>query len=209
MTRGKSTDATLSGLVVRTSTLSPKFKPATTGYTASVPSSKKSVKFRATAAYDAAKIKINGTTVKSGTLSAAIPLKTGKNVVNVVVTAQNGSTKTYKITITRTNSLAVPVAADFLAAAMIPPPRESMISRESTVSKVVQDGQKYLQLTIRRNPGTPKPVVEVSPNLMDWFSGDQYTTTLVDDGAILKVRDNTPLTPEAKRFIRTHAAAEK
>ncbi len=66
----------------------------------------------------------------------------------------------------------------------------------------MQDGKKYLQLTIRRNPGTPKPVVEVSPNLLDWFSGDKHTTTLVDDGQILKVRDNTPIRPEAKRFIR-------
>lgn len=202
VTRGNSTDATLSGLVVKSSTLGPKFKPATTGYTASVPISIKSVKITATASNRAAKVKINGTSVKSGTLSAAIPLKTGKNVVKVEVTAQNGSIKTYKITITRSNSRAVPVAPDFLAAAMIQPSGVSMISRESMVSKVVQDGQKYLQLTIRRNPGTPKPVVEVSPNLVDWFSGARHTTTLADDGEILSVRDNTPITPEAKRYIR-------
>lgn len=202
VTRGKSPDATLSGLVVQTSTLGPKFKPATTEYTASVPISTKSAKITATASDGAAKIKIDGTSVKSGTWSAAIPLKTGKNEVKIVVTAQDGSTKTYKITITRTNSLAVPLAPSSLAAAMIFPAGESIISRDYMVSQVVQDGQKYLQLTLRRNPGTPKPVVEVSPNLVDWFSGNKHTTTLVDDGELLRVRDNTPITLEAKRFMR-------
>jgi hypothetical protein len=167
-----------------------------------VPLSKKSVRIRATATHDAAKIKINGTKVKSGTLSGAIPLKKGTNVIKVVVTALDGSAKTYRITISRTRSLSAPVAPNSLAAAMNHP------ASESAISKVVLDGQKYLQLTIRRNPGTPKPVVEVSPNLVDWYSGDKHTTTLVDDGGILIVQDNRPITPHSKRYIRKRTVAE-
>jgi hypothetical protein len=44
--------------------------------------------------------------------------------------------------------------------------------------------------------------VEVSGNLTDWFSGSNHTTVLSDDAGILKVRDNTPVTSEAKRYIR-------
>ena len=208
VTRVKSSDAALSGLVVKAATLGPKFKPTITGYAASVPFSTESVRIAATASHGAARIKIEGTSVKSGTLSGAIPLKIGENEIKVVLIAESGSTKTYKITISRAKSLAAPFAPHSLAAAMIWPPRESMVSGRPVVSKMVQDGQKYLQLTIRRNLGTPKPVIEVSPNLMDWFSGDRHTTTLMDDEEILKVRDNTPITPGVKRFIRTQDVAE-
>ena len=203
VTRAKSPDATLSGLLVKNATLGPKFKSTTTGYATSVPISTKSVRIKATATSGTAKIKINGTNVKSETLSTAIPLKSGANRIKVVVTAQDGTTKTYKITVTR-GSQSAPARPNLLATTMARGPEESSVS---TVSKVIYDGRKYLQLTIRRNPGAPEPVVEVSPNLMDWFSGDNHTMTLVDDGRILKVRDNTPITPQAKRFIRTKRVA--
>ncbi len=207
VTRGNSPDATLSNLLIKTSTLAPKFKPATTGYTASVPTSTKSVKITATGSSSAARIKINRTRVDSGNLSAAVSLKVGKNLIRVEVTAQDGSAKIYLITITRAKPRAVSVPQDFLAVAMMRPRKESMVFRDYEVSKIVQGDQKYLKLTVRRSPGTPKPVVEVSPNLVDWFSGDDYTTRLIDDGAILKVRDNTPVTPDAKRFIRARSVA--
>lgn len=65
-------------------------------------------------------------------------------------------------------------------------------------------GRKYLILTV------VKPVlgdgltrtVEVSGNLVDWYSGANHTTVLEDSPAFLKVRDNTPVTGEAKRHIR-------
>lgn len=49
-----------------------------------------------------ATVKVNGVTVTSGTSSASIPLSIGANVINTVVTAQDGiTTKTYSITVTR------------------------------------------------------------------------------------------------------------
>jgi M6 family metalloprotease-like protein len=63
----------------------------------------------------------------------------------------------------------------------------------------VIDGKKYLALTLAK-PVTGK--VEVSPNLLDWFSGNDHTTVLLDNETTLKVRDNTPITPETKRYIR-------
>jgi hypothetical protein len=208
VTRKESSVATLATLVVNFATLVPKFGAMTTAYTSSVAASTASVRIKATASHSAAIIKINGTVVKSGVLSAAIPLIKGTTPIKVLVTAQNGSTKTYIISLARPLAAPVPeksldaARSPFLTAFLNPPPAEIM------VSKVVIGGQTYLQLTTRRTPGTPKPLVEVSPNLMDWFSGDHYTTTLIDDGRVLKVQDKTPITSEAKRFIRSRAVAE-
>ena len=47
-----------------------------------------------------------------------------------------------------------------------------------------------------------KCTVQVSPNLVDWFSGDKHTTVVTDNGGFLKVRDNTPFTVDGKRYIR-------
>ena len=86
-----------------------KVSPATTltgagglNYTTTVPNSESTVKITATAQSPTATIKINGVTVASGTPSAAIPLNVGDNVINTVVTAEDGvTTKTYSITFTR------------------------------------------------------------------------------------------------------------
>ncbi|MEI6675233.1 MAG: cadherin-like beta sandwich domain-containing protein, partial [Verrucomicrobiota bacterium] len=49
-----------------------------------------------------ATIKVNGTTVASGTASQSIPLVAGTNTITTVVTAQDGSTtSTYTVTVTR------------------------------------------------------------------------------------------------------------
>lgn len=65
------------------------------------------------------------------------------------------------------------------------------------------DGRKYLTLTVNKsNWGSPRPpVIEVSSNLLDWFSGDDHTEIVSDNNRMLKVRDKTPITPSEKRHI--------
>lgn len=65
----------------------------------------------------------------------------------------------------------------------------------------VIDGRKYLALTVTRSSAV-KPVIEVSSDLLTWFSGPSHTTVLIDNDRLLKVRDNTPLTADRKRHIR-------
>jgi hypothetical protein len=73
---------------------------------------------------------------------------------------------------------------------------------QGTTVEVI-DGQKYLALTVNKQAGNPVPgTVEVSPDLLDWFSGKKHTTILIDDATTLKVRDNTPVSLDAKRYIR-------
>jgi len=97
-----STNAALSGLALNNGTLSPAFSPAVYNYTASVVNKIASFKLTPTTADASATITVNGKAVVSGTASASLPLAVGPNVVNVIVTAQDGTTtKTYKLTITR------------------------------------------------------------------------------------------------------------
>lgn len=78
-------------------------------------------------------------------------------------------------------------------------------SRSSVTSTEVIDGRKYLALTVTKSAGTAQ-VVEVSSNLLDWYSGKNHTTVLVDDATTLKVRDNTPTTTGARRYIQLKSA---
>ena len=66
------------------------------------------------------------------------------------------------------------------------------------------NGSRYRTLTIPRFPGDTSPPsrVEVSANLIEWRSGRDHTTVLVDDKRMLKVRDNVPIALGKKRFIR-------
>ncbi|MEJ8303877.1 cadherin-like beta sandwich domain-containing protein [Saccharibacillus sacchari] len=96
-----STDATLSNLAVNQGTLSPTFAPGTTSYSVSVPNNATSINVTPTVNQANATVTVNGATTTSGS-AQTIPLAVGSNTIQVVVTAQDGSTtKTYTITVTR------------------------------------------------------------------------------------------------------------
>jgi len=99
-----SENSSLSHLLVGGGSLSPPFNPATTQYTANVSHGTLSTTIRPTAAHFLASVTVNGTAVASGSPSAAIPLAVGANEIAVTVTAQNGSTSTYTVLVTRAAS---------------------------------------------------------------------------------------------------------
>lgn len=105
ITRAPSPDATLSNIAISAGTLTPTFAPATTGYTASVGNAVTSVTLTPTVNEQNATVKVNGTTLASGSTSSAINLVVGPNVITTTVTAQDGtSTQTYTVTVTRAPS---------------------------------------------------------------------------------------------------------
>ncbi len=72
-----------------------------------------------------------------------------------------------------------------------------------TTSTELVDGKTYLSLTVDQSLfGGIVGTVEVSSDLLNWQSGVEHTTVLIDDSKTYKVRDNTPLTVDEKRFIR-------
>lgn len=66
------------------------------------------------------------------------------------------------------------------------------------------DGVKHLVLTVKKpaDGSLAKATVEVSSNLVDWYSGANHTTTLVDNATTLQVRDDTAVQDGKKRYIR-------
>ncbi len=89
-----SNDATLSDLTVSPGQLSPVFNPGTTSYTAEVANNVSSITITATSKHAAATV--------SG--AGAHALSVGANTLNVVVTAEDGTQKTYTLTVTRANA---------------------------------------------------------------------------------------------------------
>ena len=96
-----SSDATLSGLNISSGTLTPAFASGTTSYTDSVANSVSSVTVTPTANESHATIEVNGTAVASGGASGDIGLRVGDNAITILVTAQDGTTDTYTVTVTR------------------------------------------------------------------------------------------------------------
>ncbi|CAN7702549.1 cadherin-like beta sandwich domain-containing protein [Paenibacillus sp. LjRoot153] len=96
-----STDSTLSGLEVNAGTLSPAFDPAVTEYVSSVPKSTSELFITPTTGSGEATMTVNGAPVVSGSPSNAIQLQVGENVIVLVVTAEDTTTKTYRLVVTR------------------------------------------------------------------------------------------------------------
>ncbi len=95
-----SADADLSALTISAGTL-PAFAAATISYAVSVDNDVASVTLTPTVADDDASVTVAGTAVTSATASGAITLNVGANAIAIVVTAQNGTEKTYTVTIDR------------------------------------------------------------------------------------------------------------
>ena len=109
------------------------FSSAITAYTASVAGDVTHLKLTPTAHHIDATIKVGKgsslTAVASGAESAAIPLSTGANAINVEVTAPDGTTKqTYTLTVTRsstTGSVTLSVASETVSEGVKGPNNEA------------------------------------------------------------------------------------
>ena len=95
-----SADADLASLTISEGTL-PTFATGTINYAVSVDNDVASVMLTPTTADTAASVTVAGTAVASATASGAITLNVGANAIAIVVTAQNGTEKTYTVTIDR------------------------------------------------------------------------------------------------------------
>ncbi|WP_378945955.1 cadherin-like beta sandwich domain-containing protein [Mesorhizobium sp. ANAO-SY3R2] len=93
-------DGTLSNLTISSGTLSPAFAPGTLAYTTSVANTVAAIVVVPTLSDASATITVNGSATASG-VGGSISLAVGANTIWVVVTAQDGSTRTYQLTITR------------------------------------------------------------------------------------------------------------
>jgi hypothetical protein len=95
----QSNNANLNGLTLSSGPLSPAFSSATTSYSADVPNSMTSVDITPTVADSTATIKVDSANATSGSPSS-VTLSPGPNTIAVTVTAQDGTVKTYTVTVT-------------------------------------------------------------------------------------------------------------
>lgn len=96
-----SSDATLSGLSLSAGALSPSFSAATSNYSATVAFDVSSVTVTPVVNESHATVTVNGSSVASGSASQAIALNVGSNTISVLVSAQDGTTRGYSISVTR------------------------------------------------------------------------------------------------------------
>lgn len=102
--RAQSGNADLAGLVPSAGSLNPAFSPSATTYRLSVPTETSTLQLTPTSADPTATITVNGAAVTSGSASRKFQLGVGNAVLTVVVTAQNGTTRSYTVIVTRTAS---------------------------------------------------------------------------------------------------------
>jgi len=171
---GISVDATLSNLSISGGGLNPTFTSSITSYTDTVDYGTTSVTITATCNESHATITVNGTTVTSGSASGAISLNVGANIINVVVTAQDGITiKTYTITVTRrTGSVATLAALSISSGTLIPTFNANTISYTDTVLNAVTSvtvtpvrSDPHATITVNGTPvssGSPSGTISLS-----------------------------------------------
>jgi len=103
--RGPSRDPYLATLGLSHGVLSPTFSHTTFSYSTRVSFAISSITFTPSTVDSTATVKVNGTSLMSGTASASIPLNVGDNVIPITVTAGDGVTQqTYTITVNRATS---------------------------------------------------------------------------------------------------------
>ncbi|MBN1383223.1 MAG: cadherin-like beta sandwich domain-containing protein [Deltaproteobacteria bacterium] len=122
---GASNNANLSGLVLSASPLNESFVPGNLTYTANVLNYVEEITVTATAANPQAAVTVNGSPVSSGQPSGAIVLACGENVLEIAVTAEDGTTaQTYTINIYRHGATTGVAATVYVVDAPASPPFE-------------------------------------------------------------------------------------
>ena len=112
---GLSSDATLSNLYISLGALTPTFSSGAASYVASVANNISSITVTPTVNQANATVKVNGTTVSSGSSSGSVNLSVGSNTITILASAQDGTT-THTYTVTVTRALPAPAITSALTA---------------------------------------------------------------------------------------------
>ncbi|MGG1550950.1 leucine-rich repeat protein [Paenibacillus ferrarius] len=98
-----SSDADLAGLTLSVGDLTPRFQAGITSYTADVGYATSSVTIVPEVSDPAATVTVNGNVAESGQ-PVQVNLKVGSNPVAIMITAEDGTTENYHVTITRASA---------------------------------------------------------------------------------------------------------
>jgi hypothetical protein len=139
---------------------------------------------------------------------AFIPNAAGPRSATLHLFSNDADERPFDLTLTGRGYVAPPPAAISSLAAITPAPAAAVSSTTGDDQPVISlmwiDGIPYNSITITKtSESTPSASsVEVSSDLVHWFSGENFTTVVTDNAAVLKVRDNTPANGPSTRHIR-------
>ncbi len=123
------------GLDISSGTLAPSVTSAITGYSASVSSDVESITLTPTLESTEATMTVNNAALSSGDTSQAIALSSGLNEIVILVTAQDGSEKTYTISVLRGEPVQYTVSYDSNGGTAV---AESLAYADAVISEPVQ-----------------------------------------------------------------------
>jgi gliding motility-associated-like protein len=212
VTRTASSTATLSNLTISSGTLAPNFNASVTSYAVSVPNAVGSVTVTPTTTDPTSTITVNGTAVASGSASGSIPLQVGSNIVNVVVTAQDGTAVTYTINVSRTPATSVVLANLTISSGSLAPDFSSTVfgyasavanaTTSLTVTATTSDPTNTITINgVQTGSGTPSAPIQlnVGANLITVIvsapggASTTYTITVARAGTTIATLSNLTL----------------
>ncbi|MGO0063380.1 tandem-95 repeat protein [Brevibacillus fluminis] len=171
-----SNDADLRSLSISGGTLKPEFRADQTAYSVEVGSDVTRITVTPIASHWAAAIMVNGKAVASGT-SETIAINDGGADVQIVVTAQDGTTKTYTISISQGDAPITDIKLD-----------------KRSIS--LKEGDRPVQLNVSVEPA------HASTKGLVWTSSKQEVATVDDTGTIVPLSVGTTTitvsTPDGK-----------
>ncbi|NEU07291.1 hypothetical protein GZH53_03100, partial [Flavihumibacter sp. R14] len=174
-------DSNLSALTLSEGTLTPAFTSATLGYTSSVANSVSSITVTPTKSDLNASIQVrvnNGTyqTVASGSPSSALALNTGNNSIDVKATAQDGTSKTYTVTVNRAPSSIATLASLILSSGTVSP-----VFAPATTSYTASVSNAASTITV--TPTTTEPNASITVNGLTVINGNASGAIALNVGA--------------------------
>lgn len=173
-------DNSLSSLTISPGTLSPAFKYSTTNYTASVGSDVNEI------AVDA-KVSNSKATVES--VTGNTNLKEGNNTISIVVKAENGTTATYKIVVTK-GGASQPTQEE---------PTEETPTENDNVDSIMLNGHEYNLAATIPDDNIPEEFSKITVNC----KGQDVEALQFDKGNVVLVYLTTPDT-EVKNTLAVY-----
>ncbi len=178
VTRAASSNADLSSLTLSAGSLDPAFASGTEEYTANVANSVNTIEVTPTVDAGTSTVTVNGDTVTNGGASDPITLNVGANTITVVVTAQDSSTKTYTVEVTRAASSNADLSSLTLSAGSLDP---AFASGTEEYTANVANSVNTIEVTPTVDAGTSTVTV----------NGDTVTNGSASDPIALNVGANT------------------
>ena len=196
-------NADLGGLTISSGTLSPQFSSSDITYTASVDNSVTQVTVTPTASDSSATITVNGNTVTSGTGHILTGLNVGTNTVTVIVTAQDSTTKTYIITLTRAASLSgnADLAGLTISSGTLSPQFSS-----SDITYTASVDNSVTQVTVTPTASDSSATITVNDNIVPSGTGHILTGLTVGTNTVTVIVTAQDSTTKTYTITLTRAA---